>query len=285
MPIRYYKPVTNSRRNASVNVHAEVTKKRPEKSLLRPLQKSGGRNHSGKVTARGRGGGHKRMYRLVDFRRLKDDMPATIIGIEYDPNRSCHLALLEYQDGTKRYMLAPQGVKDGDVVVSSASAVDPKNGNCMPLKHIPTGLTVHSIEFEPGKGAKLCRSAGSGARLTNKEGRWATLVLPSGEIRQVSVECRATIGALGNIDHQHVMLGKAGRERWRGRRPKTRGMAKHHGIHPMGGGSGRSKGGREPCGPTGTKSKGGRTRPHNSRWTDARILRRRRSRRYGQLKL
>ena len=284
MPIRLYKPTTNGRRHASVNLHAEVTRKRPEKSLLRSLTKTGGRNNQGKITVHGRGGGHKRRYRLIDFRRTKDDMPATVLGIEYDPNRTSHIALLEYVDGKKRYILAPIGLTDGATVVSSASGAEPKPGNCMPLKHIPTGLTVHNVEFEPGKRGALCRSAGSGARLSNKEGRWATLVLPSGEIRQVSVACRATIGQLGNTDHQNIKLGKAGRNRWRGRKPKVRGVAKDHACHPLGGGEGRSKGGREPASSSGTKSKGGRTRPRR-RWTDVRILRRRKSRRYGQLKL
>jgi large subunit ribosomal protein L2 len=284
MPIRVYKPTTNGRRNMSVNLHAEVTKRSPEKSLLRPLKKSGGRNNQGVVTVRGRGGGHKRRYRMIDFRRTKDDMKATVIGIEYDPNRSCHIALLEYEDGARRYIICPRGMKDGEVLESSATAIEPKPGNCMPLRFIPTGLTVHNIEFEPGKGGKLCRSAGTGARLSNKEGRWATLVLPSGEIRQVSIECRATLGQVGNTDHQNVKLGKAGRSRWLGRKPKVRGVAMDHATHPLGGGEGRSKGGREPVSASGTKSKGGRTRP-KGKWTDARILRRRKSKRYGQLKL
>jgi large subunit ribosomal protein L2 len=284
MAIRNYKPTTNARRNASVNLHAEVTRKDPEKSLLRPLPRKGGRNNQGKVTVRGRGGGHKRRYRVIDFRRTKDDLPAKVLGIEYDPNRTCHIALVEYEDGTKRYILAPQGLRDGDSVVSSVAAIEPKAGNCMPLRHIPTGLSVHNVEFEPGKGGSMCRSAGAGARLSNKEGRWATLVLPSGEIRQVSIECRATVGVLGNTDHQNVKLGKAGRNRWRGRKPKVRGVAKDHACHPLGGGEGRSKGGREPASASGTKSKGGRTRPR-TRWTNARILRRRKSKRYGQLKI
>lgn len=284
MAIRIYKPTTNARRNASVNLHVEVTKRTPEKSLLAPLKRTGGRNVQGKITVRGRSGGHKRRYRRIDFRRTKDDISATVIGIEYDPNRTCHIALLEYKDGERRYILAPRGLTDGAVVVSSANAVEPEIGNCMPLRHIPTGLTVHNIEFEPGKAGALCRSAGAGARLTNKEGRWATLVLPSGEIRQVSLNCRATIGQLGNLDHQNVKLGKAGRNRWRGRRSKTRGVAMSHHAHPLGGGEGRSKGGREPASPSGTKAKGGRTRSPG-KWTDARILRRRKSKRYGQLKI
>ena len=284
MPIRKYKPTTPGRRNASVNMHAEVTKKTPEKSLLRPLNKTGGRNNQGKITVRGRGGGHKRRYRLIDFKRRKDGIDATVIGIEYDPNRSCHIALLEYADGERRYILAPVGLNAGDTVCSSGEAIDPNPGCCMPLEFIPTGLTVHAVEFEPGKGAKMCRSAGTGARLTNKEGQWATLVLPSGEMRQVSIKCRATLGQVGNTDHQLVKLGKAGRNRWLGRRPKTRGMAMSHHEHPLGGGEGRSKGGREPASASGTKSKGGRTR-RRGKASDSRILRRRKSRRYGQLKL
>jgi large subunit ribosomal protein L2 len=284
MAIRTYKPTTNGRRGMSVNLNVEVTKHGPEKSLLKPLKRTGGRNHQGKVTVRGRGGGHKRRYRMIDFRRTKDDAPAKVIGIEYDPNRSCHIALVEYPDSTRRYILAPRGLTDGDTVESSDRSIEPKVGNCMPLKFIPTGLTVHNIEFEPRKGGKLCRSAGSAARLSNREGRWATLVLPSGEIRQVSVECRATVGQLGNTDHQNIRLGKAGRSRWLGRKPKVRGVAKDHASHPLGGGEGRSKGGREPASASGTKSKGGRTRKRG-KWTDTRILRRRKSKRYGQLKL
>jgi len=284
MAIRVYKPTTNGRRNMSVNLHVEVTKRKPEKTLLRPLKKSGGRNNQGKITVHGRGGGHKRRYRMIDFRRTKDDMPATVVGIEYDPNRSCHIALLRYEDGSLRYIISPRGLKDGTVIQSSTKQIEPKPGNCMPLRYIPTGLTVHNVEFEPGKGGKLCRSAGTGARLSNKEGRWATLVLPSGEIRQVSIECRATLGQVGNTDHQNVKLGKAGRSRWLGRKPKVRGVAMSHADHPLGGGEGRSKGGREPVSASGTKSKGGRTRA-KGKWTDARILRRRKSKRYGQLKL
>lgn len=284
MAVKHYKPTSAGRRNASVNMHAEVTSTQPVKSLLRPLPRKGGRNNQGKITVHGRGGGHKRRYRVIDFRRQKDDMPATVKTIEYDPNRTCHIAMIEYTDGVQRYMLAPNGLKVGDEVVSSRNAEDPKVGNCLPLRHIPTGLTVHNVEFEPGKGGGLCRSAGVGARLTNKEGRWATIVLPSGEIRQVSIECRATIGAVGNPDHQHISLGKAGRNRWKGRRPKTRGVAKDHSCHPLGGGEGRSKGDREPASATGTKAKGGRTR-RRGKSSDNRILRRRRSRRYGQLKV
>jgi len=284
MPIRVYKPTTPGRRNASVNMHAEVTKKTPEKSLLLPKPKTGARNNQGKITVLGRGGGHKRRYRKIDFKRRKDDMPATVIGIEYDPNRSCHIALLKYEDGTLRYIPAPKCVTDGAVLLSSADAVEPSPGNCMPIKHIPTGLTLHCIEMQPGGGGKMCRSAGVGARLTNKEGRWATIVMPSGEIRQVSVECRATVGVLGNPDHQNVVLGKAGRARWLGRRPRTRGVAMSHHCHPHGGGDGKSKGGQEPSNAAGTQAKGGRTR-RRGKSSDARIIRRRKSVRYGQLKV
>ena len=284
MAIRVYKPTTPGRRNASVNLHVEVTKKTPEKSLLAPLPKTGARNNQGKITVLGRGGGHKRRYRKIDFKRRKDDMSATVVGIEYDPNRSCHIALLKYEDGTMRYIPAPKEIADGDVLLSSADAIEPSAGNCMPLRHIPTGLTVHCIEMQPGGGGKLCRSAGVGARLTNKEGRWATIVMPSGEIRQVSVDCRATIGVLGNPDHGNVVLGKAGRARWLGRRPRTRGVAMSHHCHPHGGGDGKSKGGQEPSNAAGTQSKGGRTR-RRGKSSDARIIRRRKSVRYGQLKL
>jgi large subunit ribosomal protein L2 len=284
MPVRVYKPITNGRRNASVNMHSEVTRPRPEKSLLRPLHKTGGRNCQGKLTVIQQGGGHKRRYRLIDFKRLKDDMKAVVVGIEYDPNRTCHIALLKYTDGTLRYILAPKGLVDGAEVLSSANQLDPRPGNCMPLKHIPTGLEVHNVETVPGKGGTLVRSAGIGARLTNKEGRFATLVMPSGEIRQVLLDCRATVGTVGNADHANVVLGKAGRARWLGRRPRTRGVAMSHHQHPHGGGEGRSKGGQEPSNASGTQSKGGRTRRYGKS-TDKLIIRRRKSRRYGQLKL
>ena len=234
MAIRVHKPTTNGRRNSSVNMHIEITKKTPEKSLLRPLSRNGGRNNQGKITVRGRGGGHKRRYRIIDFKRLKDGVAAKVIGIEYDPNRTCHIALLEYADGERRYILHPVGLAVGDEVLSGDCAIEPSPGCTMPLDYIPTGIQVHAIEFEPGKGASVCRSAGSYAQLTNKEGRWATLVLPSGEIRQVSTRCRATIGQVGNTDHQLVKLGKAGRNRWLGRKPKVRGMAKSHDEHPLG---------------------------------------------------
>ena len=282
MTIRIYKPVTNGRRNASVNLNTEVTKRSPEKSLLAPLHGTGARNSQGKRTVRGQSGGHKRRYRKIDFRRSKDDMAAKVIGIEYDPNRSCHIALVEYADGERRYVNAPKDLRDGEQIMSSSGAIEPKAGNCMPLKFIPTGLSVHNVEMVPGAGGRLCRSAGLGARLTNREGLWATVVLPSGEIRQVSVDCRATIGVVGNADHANVKIGKAGRNRWLGRRPVTRGVAMSHHQHPHGGGEGRSKGGQEPSNASGTQSKGGRTR-RRGKSSDHRILRRRRSVRYGQL--
>ncbi len=284
MTIRIYKPTSAGRRNASVNLHTEVTKKSPEKSLLRPLPKKGGRNHHGKVTVRGRGGGHKRRYRQIDFKRTdRTDVVGKVIGIEYDPNRTCHIALIEYADGVKRYIPAPVGLKDGDTVLASHESIEPKVGNCMPIRCIPTGLNVHLVELQPGRGGQLCRSAGSYARLTNREGRFATLVLPSGEIRQVSIECRATIGVVGNTDHQQRRLGKAGKSRHLGKRPISRGVARDHASHPLGGGEGRSKGGRAPVGPTGTPSKGGTTR-NRKQYSQKLIIRRRKSRRYGQLR-
>jgi len=283
MAIRVYKKVTNGRRNASVNLHSEVTKKSPEKSLLAPLVRGSGRNVQGKVTILGRGGGHKRRYRKIDFRRNKDGVAAIVVGIEYDPNRSAHIALLKYADGELRYIISPKGLRAGDEIMSSADAIDPKVGNAMPIMHIPTGLALHNIEMEPGAGGRMCRGAAMYARLTNKEGRWATLVLPSGEIRQVSMECRATVGEVGNADHANVVIGKAGRNRWKGRRPTTRGIAMSHHAHPHGGGA-VSKGGREPVNYSGTQAKGGRTRRYGKS-SDARIIRRRKSKRYGQLKL
>ena len=285
MAIRVYNPTSAGRRNASVNMNSEVTKHTPEKALLRPLPKTGGRNHQGKITQQHIGGGHKRRYRVIDFKRVaKLDVPGTVIGIEYDPNRTCHIALLEYPDGEKSYILAAVGLTDGMQVVAGSGRTEPDVGNSMKLKFIPAGLNVHSIEMMPGRGGQICRSAGSYARLTNKEGQWATLVMPSGEIRQVSLECRATIGQVGNADHSQVKLGKAGRKRWLGVRPTVRGMAMSHHAHPMGGGEGRSKGGRAPCSVTGVFSKGGPTR-ERKKASNKRIIRRRRSVRYGIQKI
>lgn len=283
MPIRIYDKTSAGRRFSSVNMHAEVTKDRPEKSLLRPLPKKGGRNHSGKITVRGRGGGVKKMYRVIDFKRSdRTGIVATVEGIEYDPNRSAHIALLKYSDGVKRYILAPVGLTVGSTLETGAEAVDPKVGNSMPLKYIPTGLSVHCVELVPGRGGQMCRSAGMYARLSNREGDYATLVLPSGETRMVHIDCRATIGEVGNADHQNIRWGKAGRLRLKGVRPITRGVAKSHNAHPLGGGSGRSKGNRPPCGPTGVLAKGGRTRKKRKHSTKM-IIRRRSSTRYGQV--
>ncbi|MEM7681143.1 MAG: 50S ribosomal protein L2 [Planctomycetota bacterium] len=284
MAIRVYKRTTPGRRNASVNLKTEVTKQKPEKTLLAKGNKTGGRNHHGKITVQSRGGGAKRRFRKIDFGRKKDDVAATVVGIEYDPNRSANLALLQYADGEKRYIIAPKTLTDGMVVQSSSKRLEPNVGNCMPLAHIPSGLNVCCVELQPGRGAQMCRSAGGYARLTNKEGDWATLVLPSGEIRQVHLVCRATIGQVGNSDHNRVVLGKAGRARHLGRRPHTRGMAKNHHDHPMGGGDGGSKSNRDPASKTGVLAKGGRTRTHGKA-SNKRILRRRVSKRYGQLKL
>jgi len=268
-----------------VNDFSELTDKRrkPTKSLLEPIKKTGGRNHHGKITSWWRGGGHKRMYRVIDFKRRKDDIRATVVAVEYDPNRSCHIALIEYADGVKNYILAPSGLKAGDWV-ESGQKVEPKVGNAMPLKSIPVGMDVHNVEMTAGQGGKLVRAAGGSARLVAREGDWATLLLPSGEMRQVRVECRATLGQLGNVDHQNVRIGKAGRKRHLGRRPHNRGTSMNPIAHPLGGGEGRSGGGRHPCSPWGKLAKGGRTRARRKN-SNKRILRRRRSVRYGQVSL
>ncbi|MCP4594180.1 MAG: 50S ribosomal protein L2 [bacterium] len=285
MGVKKYKPTSAGRRVASVNDYAELTDKesRPVKSLTERLVRTGGRNHHGVITSRHRGGGARRLYRKIDFRRSKDDMEATVLRIEYDPNRSCHIALLEYSDGEKRYILAPASLTQGDVLMSG-HGVEPRVGNSMPLKSIPVGMDVHNVEMNPGQGGKLARSAGAGARLLAREGDWATLVMPSGEMRQVRSACRATIGVLGNADHQNLRLGKAGRTRHRGRRPHVGGNAMNPHDHPMGGGEGHRKGGRHPCSPTGVLAKGGRTRKTRKN-SNRRILRRRKSKRYGQVSL
>jgi len=284
MPIRIYDKTSAGRRFSSVNLNTEVTKFFPEKSLIKPLSKTGGRNFSGKITSRGRGGGAKRQYRMIDFKRAdRDGIEAVVVAIEYDPNRTWHIALVRFADGAKRYILAPKGLTAGDKIIGhSTTAMEPKVGNCMPLKFIPTGLSVHAVELRPGRGAQICRSAGMYAQLLNKEGQYATIMLPSGELRMVPVECRATIGEVGNGDQQNVRWGKAGRMRHLGRRPITRGVAKSHNAHPLGGGSGRSKGNRPPCGPTGVLAKGGRTRNKVQHSTKL-IIRRRVSKRYGQV--
>jgi large subunit ribosomal protein L2 len=262
MGIKYYKPTSPGRRGASVSDFAECTNPRvnaPEKSLLEPLKKTGGRNNQGIVTSRFRGGGHKRMYRIIDFKRKKDGVEATVLSVEYDPCRSARIALVQYPDGEKRYILSPDGLKKDDKVASGED-VEPKLGNCLPLSRIPLGMTVHNIELTPGRGGQMCRSAGCRAVLTNREKEWAQITLPSGEVRRVSAKCRATIGAVSNPDHMNIRLGKAGRKRWKGRKPHQRGTSQNPVSHPLGGGEGRSKGGRHPCGPTGVLSKGGKTR-------------------------
>ncbi len=283
MGIRIYRPTSPGRRNSSVNDYAELTTDRPEKSLCKRLGKSGGRNHSGKTMTRFRGGGERKIYRLIDFRRNKDGMPAKVASVEYDPNRSCFICLLQYQDGEKRYILAPFGITVGDVLESGA-VCEPKAGNCMPLGAIPAGLEVHNVEMMAGQGGKLVRGAGSAARIVAKEGDWVTLVLPSGEMRTVRKECRATIGRLSNPDHQNITIGKAGRKRHYGRRPHVRGKAQNPVDHPLGGGEGRSNGGRHPCSPTGVLAKGGKTR-NPRKVSNSRIIRRRRNTTQGQLTL
>jgi large subunit ribosomal protein L2 len=253
-----------------------ITKTEPEKSLLKPLKKSGGRNSSGRTTVRFRGGGHKRRYRALDFKRDREDAPAEVVGIEYDPNRTARIALVEYEDGERCYILAPEGLRPGDVVMSGEDA-EPRRGNCLPLRRVPLGLFVHNVELQPGKGGQIIRSAGTGAQVTAREGGYVHLLLPSGEIRRVLGECRATIGRVGNPEHQNVKGGKAGRSRWKGRRPHVRGSAQNPVSHPMGGGEGRRGGGRHPCSPTGVLAKGGRTRKPR-KYSDRLIVRSRKRR-------
>jgi large subunit ribosomal protein L2 len=273
MGIRKYKPTTPGRRGSSVADFAEITRTTPEKSLVRPLPKKGGRNNTGRITTRHKGGGHKRQYRLIDFRRHdKDGVNARVAEIEYDPNRTARIALLHYVDGTKRYIIAPNKLKQGDFVEAGASA-DIKPGNNLPLRFIPLGTTIHNIELKISGGAQLCRSAGVGAQVMAKEGDWGQIRLPSGETRRVHLDCRATVGQVGNIEHASVHVGKAGRTRWKGRRPHNRGVTMNPVDHPMGGGEGRSSGGRHPCSPWGQLSKGLKTR-QNKR-TDAMIVKHR----------
>ncbi|WIK64581.1 50S ribosomal protein L2 [Gleimia hominis] len=274
MGIRRYKPTTPGRRGSSVADFVEITRSTPEKSLVRPLTKTGGRNNHGRITARRRGGGHKRAYRLIDFRRNdKDGVPAKVAHIEYDPNRTARIALLHYVDGTKRYILAPAKLNQGDVVESGANA-DIKPGNNLPLRNIPVGTVVHAVEMYPGGGAKIARSAGTSVRLVAREGRYAQLRMPSGEIRNVEIMCRATVGEVGNAEQSNISWGKAGRMRWKGRRPKVRGVAMNPVDHPHGGGEGRTSGGRHPVSPWGQPE--GRTRRPNKA-SDRLIVRRRRT--------
>jgi large subunit ribosomal protein L2 len=260
MPVKEFKPTSPGRRFATVSSFEEITKTEPEKSLLRPLKKSGGRNAQGRITTRHRGGGHKRQYRVIDFKRNKIDVPAKVASIEYDPNRSARIALVTYNDGEKRYILAPLGMKVGDVIVCGETA-DIKPGNALPLKNIPLGTTVHNIELTPGKGGQIVRSAGAGAQLMAKEGRYAQVRLPSGEVRMVLLTCKATIGQVGNIEHENISLGKAGRSRHRGIRPTVRGVVMNPRDHPHGGGEGKSPVGRKsPMTPWGKVAQGRKTR-------------------------
>ena len=275
MGTRKYKPVTPGLRFATVSDFSEVTKTTPEKSLIKRISRKGGRNNQGKITARHRGGGARKLYRTIDFRRDKRDVPAKVADIEYDPNRSARIALLHYADGEKRYILAPKGLSVGETLMTG-ERVEPKVGNSMPLENIPLGMQVHNVELTPGSGGRLARSAGSYATLSAREGDYAMLMLPSKEMRKVHVKCSATIGQVGNVEHNSITLGKAGRKRWMGRRPHVRGVAQNPVSHPMGGGEGRSGGGRVPCSPTGKLSKGGRTRNRRSP-SQRLILRRRKS--------
>jgi len=273
MSIRIYKPTSPGRRNSSVNEYAELTTTVAEKSLCMRIKKSGGRNHGGFTTSRFRGGGARKIYRIIDFKRDKDGIPARLATVEYDPNRNCFISLLNYADGEKRYILSPIGVKVGDKI-ESGGVCEPKVGNAMPLASIPAGIEIHNIEMTAGQGGKLVRTAGNAARILAKEGDWVTVVLPSSEVRMLRKECRATIGQLSNPDHQNVCIGKAGRTRHLGRRPHVRGKAMNPIDHPLGGGEGRSNGGRHPCSPTGVPAKGGKTR-NPRKVSNNRIIRRR----------
>jgi large subunit ribosomal protein L2 len=259
MAVKKFRPVTPSLRFRQISTFEELTSAVPERSLLEPLKKTGGRNNKGRVTARHRGGGHKRFYRLVDFKRNKYDIPARVASIEYDPNRSARIALLHYFDGEKRYILAPLGVQVDDRLMSGENA-EIRTGNAMPLWRMPLGTVAHNIEMRPGKGGQMARSAGSFVQVVAKEGPKVTLKMPSGEVRTVPRECYGTIGQLANVEHKNEVYGKAGASRWRGRRPKVRGVAMNPIDHPMGGGEGRSSGGRHPCTPWGKPTKGFKTR-------------------------
>jgi large subunit ribosomal protein L2 len=274
MGIRKRKPTSAGRRFQSVSDFAELTTSTPEKSLLAPLTKSGGRNVYGRKTSRHRGGGHKRQYRIIDFKRNKDGVPATVATIEYDPNRTCRIALLHYADGEKRYILAPARLNVGDVI-GSGQGSDIKAGNALPLRYIPVGTTVHNVELKPGGGGKMGRSAGNSIQLVAKEGDYATLRLPSTEMRRVPIDCRATVGEVGNSEHELISIGKAGRNRWKGKRPQTRGVAMNPVDHPHGGGEGKTSGGRHPVSPWGKPE--GRTRSKKKE-SQKLIVRRRRTR-------
>ncbi len=259
MPTRKLNPRSAGVRFQTISGFEDISKKSPEKSLVVSISRKGGRNCYGRITARRRGGGHRKLYRIIDFKRNKDGIPAKVAGIEYDPNRSAFIALLNYSDGEKRYILAPQGIKDGDTVMSGAD-VEIRAGNCLPLQSIPEGTLIHNIEMRPGKGGQIARSAGAYAQLMAKEGKTVTVKMSSGEVRLISKQCRATIGTVGNSEHENIKIGKAGRVRWKGRRPRVRAVAMNPVDHPMGGGEGRSSGGRHPCSPWGMPAKGFKTR-------------------------
>jgi large subunit ribosomal protein L2 len=272
MPIRNYKPTSAGRRFQSVQTFDEITTSRPYKPLVEPLDRSGGRNNRGELTAWWRGGGHKRNYRIIDFKRDKRNIPGKVSTVEYDPNRTARIALVTYADGEKRYILHPVGLKVGDTVVSG-DAVDILPGNCLPLKNIPLGTMIHNVELKPGKGGQIARSAGSAVQLVAKEGFYASVKMPSGEIRLINIECVATVGQVGNIDHENVSIGKAGRSRWLGKRPHVRGVAMNPVDHPLGGGEGKTSGGRHPVTPWGQPTKGYKTRRNKA--TDRFIVTRR----------
>ena len=275
MGIKKYKPTSPGRRGMTVSTFEEITTSTPEKSLLQPLKSKGGRNNQGRMTTRHQGGGHKQMYRLIDFKRDKDNIPAKVASIEYDPNRTANIALLNYADGEKRYILAPYGLKVGDTIYSG-DAVDIITGNCLPLSSIPVGTVVHNVELRPGLGGQMARSAGSSVQLMAKEGKYATLRLPSGEMRMVLAKCRATIGLVGNIDQENINIGKAGRSRWLGIRPANRGVVMNPVDHPHGGGEGRSPVGRNPVTPWGKPALGAKTR-NRKKASNRMIIKRRNS--------
>ena len=274
MPVKHFKPKTPSLRFKTISTFEDITKDRSEPSLVISLKKTGGRNNRGRITCRHHGGGHKRAYRIIDFKRDKVDISARVATIEYDPNRSGRIALLHYIDGEKRYILAPNGLKVNDTLVSS-DKTEIKVGNTMMLRNIPLGSTVHNIEMKIGKGGQIARGAGTYAQLMAKDGRYAQLKMPSGEVRLVLLDCKATIGQVGNLDHENIKIGKAGKSRWLGRRPKVRGVAMNPVDHPMGGGEGKASGGRHPCSPWGQLSKGKKTRRKKS--SDSLIVKRRKT--------
>ena len=278
MALRKYKPTTPGRRGSSVSDFSEVTRARPERKLTGKITKKAGRNSQGRVTTRHRGGGHKRRYRAIDFKRTKDAIPAKVAHIEYDPNRSARIALLHYADGEKKYIVAPQGLAVGDKLMSGPSA-DIRPGNALPLANIPVGTVIHAIELRPGGGAKMARSAGASVQLVAKEGRFAQLRLPSGEMRLVELKCRATVGSVGNPEHELISKGKAGRNRWLGKRPSVRGVAMNPVDHPLGGGEGKSSGGRHPVSPWGKPE--GRTRNKNKKSSRYIVRRRGKGRKAG----